>query len=139
MNAIIGRKLGMTRVYDDNGLVIPVTVIAAGPCAVVQVRSHDGGSQSVQIGFGERKAKRTTKALAGHVKTSGLETAPSQIQEFELAGGDEAPKPGDTITVEIFQSGETVKVTGTTKGRGFQGVVKRYGFTTSVSVSGQAQ
>ena len=72
MNAIIGRKLGMTRVFDDNGLAIPVTVIEAGPCAVVQVRSHDGGSQSVQIGFGARKAKRTTKALAGHVKASGL-------------------------------------------------------------------
>jgi large subunit ribosomal protein L3 len=128
MNAIIGRKLGMTRVFDAEGLAIPVTVIEAGPCAVLQVRSHDGGSQSVQIGFGERKAKRTTKALAGHAKKGGLETAPSQMQEFEIGGGDEAPKPGDTITVDIFQSGETVKVTGTTKGRGFQGVVKRYGF-----------
>ncbi len=128
MNAIIGRKLGMTRVYDDKGLAIPVTVIEAGPCAVVQVRSHDGGNQSVQIGFGERKAKRTTKALAGHAKASGRETAPSRLQEFAIDGGDEVPKPGDTITVEIFQNGETVKVTGTTKGRGFQGVVKRYGF-----------
>ena len=128
MNAIIGRKLGMTRVYDDNGIVIPVTVIEAGPCAVVQVRLREGGSQSVQIGFGQRKAKRTTKAVAGHVKPTGLETAPSQIREFEIGGGDEVPKPGDTITVDIFQNGETVKVTGTTRGRGFQGVVKRWGF-----------
>ncbi len=128
MKAIIGRKLGMTRIYDDNGRVTPVTVIEAGPCPVVRVRSGAGGVHSVQIGFGERKAKRTTKALAGHVKPSGVEKAPAQLKEFVLGGGDEPPKPGDTITVEIFQTGEMVKVTGTTKGRGFQGVVKRYGF-----------
>lgn len=128
MNTIIGRKLGMTRVYDDNGRVIPVTVIEAGPCPVVQVRSGDDGAHSVQIGFGTKKAKRSTKALIGHVKASGLTTVPAQLKEFVLGEGDEPPKLGDTITVDIFQAGETVKVTGTTKGRGFQGVVKRYGF-----------
>jgi large subunit ribosomal protein L3 len=128
MKAIIGRKLGMTRIYDDDGRVTPVTVIEAGPCPVVRVRSGADGAHSVQIGFGERKAKRTSKALAGHVTPSGVEAAPAQLREFVLGGSDEPPKPGDTITVEIFQTGETVKVTGTTKGRGFQGVVKRYGF-----------
>ena len=128
MKAIIGRKLGMTRIYDDDGRVTPVTVIEAGPCPVVRVRSGADGAHSVQIGFGERKAKRTSKALAGHVARSGVEAAPAQLREFVLGGGDEPPKPGDTITVEIFQTGETEKVTGTTKGRGFQGVVKRYGF-----------
>ncbi len=127
MKAIIGRKLGMTRVYDEDGRVIPVTVIEAGPCPVVQVRDGVHG-QAVQLGFGTRKPKRTTKALSGHVGKAGLETAPARLEEFALEAGDEAPNPGDTITVEIFQSGERVKITGTTKGRGFQGVVKRYGF-----------
>ena len=128
MNAIIGRKLGMTRVYDEEGRVIPVTVIEAGPCPVVQVRVAEDGGHAVQIGFGAKKAKRTSKAEAGHAQGGGLETAPAQLREFAIAGSEEAPKPGDTITVDIFQSGERVKVTGTTKGRGFQGVVKRYGF-----------
>ncbi|MFB3111460.1 MAG: 50S ribosomal protein L3 [Gemmatimonadales bacterium] len=128
MNAIIGRKLGMTRVYDQRGAVIPVTVIEAGPCPVVQVRSRDDGAVAVQIGFGAKKAQRTSKALAGHVKAAGLEVAPAQLQEFPVASNEDAPKLGDAITVDIFAPGERVKVTGTTKGRGFQGVVKRYGF-----------
>ena len=128
MNAIIGRKLGMTRVYDERGAVIPVTVIEAGPCPVVQVRSRVGGVVAVQIGFGAKKAKRTSKALAGHVKAADLEVAPAQLQEFPVASNEDAPKLGDAITVDIFAAGERVKVTGTTKGRGFQGVVKRYGF-----------
>ncbi|MCZ6916344.1 MAG: 50S ribosomal protein L3 [Gemmatimonadetes bacterium] len=127
MKAIIGRKLGMTRVFDEDGRAIPVTVIEAGPCPVVQVRDGEHG-QAVQLGFGTRKPKRTTKALSGHVGKAGLETAPARLEEFALEAGDEAPNPGDTITVEIFQRGERVKITGTTKGRGFQGVVKRYGF-----------
>ncbi len=128
MNAIIGRKLGMTRVYDERGAVIPVTVIEAGPCPVVQVRTGDGGEVAVQIGFGSKKVQRTSKALAGHVKAAGLEVAPAQLQEFPVASNEDAPKLGDAITVDIFAAGERVKVTGTTKGRGFQGVVKRYGF-----------
>lgn len=138
MDAIIGRKLGMTRLYDDDGQVTPVTVIEAGPCSVVQVRSGDRGN-AVQIGFGQRKAKRTPKALAGHVAAAGLETVPAQIREFALSGDAEAPKPGDTITVDIFQSGEFVKVTGTTRGRGFQGVVKRYGFAGGSSTHGNTR
>lgn len=127
MQGIIGRKLGMTRIFEADGKVIPVTVIEAGPCPVVQV--HDGakGAKSVQLGFGERKAKRTTKALAGHAKNAGLDATPKVLRSFPLPTDAEA-KPGDMVTVEIFAPGDAVKVTGTTKGRGFQGVVKRYGF-----------
>ena len=119
-SGIIGRKLGMTRVFAEDGTSVPCTVIEAGPCRVLQVKEN-----AVQLGFGEKKATRTPKAEAGQAKAAGLEAAPSVLREFGVAG--EAPKSGDTITVAIFAAGETVKVTGTTKGRGFQGVVHRYG------------
>ncbi len=129
MNGLIGRKLGMSQVYSDEGHAVPVTVIEAGPCPVVQVKEAKGQAQAVQLGFGTRKAKRTAKALAGHAAKAGLETAPHVLRDFRLpGGGEDAPKPGDVVTVDIFQPGDTVKVTGTTKGRGFQGVVKRHGF-----------
>ena len=118
---LIGRKLGMTRVFAEDGTAVPVTVIEAGPCRVVQVR--DGG---VQLGFGARRAQRTTKAELGHAKKAGLDAAPQVLRVFGLSG--EAPTPGAEIKVDIFAAGELVKVTGTTKGRGFQGVVHRYGF-----------
>ena len=119
-NGLIGRKLGMTRVFAEDGTSVPCTVIEAGPCRVLQVK--DG---AVQLGFGEKKAARAGKAEVGQAKAAGLEVAPAVLREFGVAG--EAPKSGDTITVAIFAAGETVKVTGTTKGRGFQGVVHRYG------------
>jgi large subunit ribosomal protein L3 len=129
MNGIIGRKLGMARVFDDEGRVIPVTVIEAGPCPVVQVRTLKDGRRSAQIGFGTKKAKRSTKALAGHVKVAGLESTPVLLREFAVsADAESTPNAGDVVTVGIFTEGETVKVTGKTKGHGFQGVVKRYGF-----------
>lgn len=121
MNALIGRKLGMTRLFDEAGTHVPVTVIEAGPCPVVQVTGD-----RVQLGFGARKPKRTPKALAGHVKRAGLERVPRVLESFPVPG--EAPKPGDQVTVAIFAAGERVKVTGVTKGRGFQGVVHRHGF-----------
>jgi large subunit ribosomal protein L3 len=129
MNGLIGRKLGMTRVFDDEGRVFPVTVIEAGPCPVVQVKAATGTSGSVQLGFGARKAKRTTKALAGHAAKVGLEAAPRVLRAFRVPDGASAvPQPGDVVTVAIFQPGDRVKVSGTTRGKGFQGVVKRYGF-----------
>jgi large subunit ribosomal protein L3 len=129
MNGLIGRKLGMTRIYGDDGEALPVTVIEAGPCPVVQVKGTADRPASVQLGFGTRKAKRTAKALAGHAAAAGLEGAPRVLRDFSMPeGGGEAPKAGDVVTVEIFQPGDTVKITGTTKGRGFQGVVKRHGF-----------
>ena len=118
---ILGRKLGMTQIWDDENRVVPVTVIEAGPCRVVQVR--DGG---VQLGFGARRAGRTSKAQLGHAKKAGLETAPQVLRVFTVNG--EAPAPGAEVKVDIFAPGELVKVTGTTKGRGFQGVVHRYHF-----------
>jgi large subunit ribosomal protein L3 len=129
MSGIIGRKLGMTRVFDDGGQVHPVTVIEAGPCPVVQVRTLGDGRRSIQLGFGAKKPKRTTKALAGHAKTAGLEVAPATLREFILAAEGNEPQPGDVVTVSAFASGDAIKVTGTTKGRGFQGVVKRHGFS----------
>ena len=127
MQGIIGRKIGMTRIFEADGRVEPVTVIEAGPCPVVQV--HDGaeGAKAAQLGFGEKKAKRSTKALAGHAKNAGLDTTPRILRSFPLPADSEA-KAGDTVTVEIFSPGDKVKITGTTKGRGFQGVVKRHGF-----------
>jgi len=121
MNALIGRKLGMTRLFNEEGTHVPVTVIEAGPCPVVQV-----AGDRVQLGFGAKKAKRTAKALAGHAKRAGLEAAPRVLESFPVTG--EAPKAGDQVTVTVFAPGERVKVTGVTKGRGFQGVVHRYHF-----------
>jgi len=119
-SGLIGRKLGMTRVFAEDGSAVPVTVIEAGPCRVVQVRDGD-----VQLGFGARRAQRTTKAELGHARKAGLEAAPQVVRSFPKAEG---AAPGDTVTVGIFQAGELVKVTGTSKGRGFQGVVHRHGF-----------
>ena len=122
MNGLIGRKLGMTRLSNEEGTAVPVTVIEAGPCPVVQV-----AGDRVQLGFEQRKATRTPKALLGHAKKAGLEAAPRVLRSFFIVG-DAAPKPGEAVTVTIFQAGETVKVTGVTKGRGFQGVVHRHHF-----------
>ena len=132
MNALIGRKLGMTRLFNEEGTHVPVTVIEAGPCPVVQV-----AGDRVQLGFGAKKAKRTAKALAGHAKRAGLEVAPRVLKSFPVAG--EAPKAGDQVTVTIFAAGERVKVTGVTKGRGFQGVVHRYGFSGGPATHGNTR
>jgi large subunit ribosomal protein L3 len=118
---LIGRKLGMTRVFAEDGSAVPVTVIEAGPCRVLQVR--EGG---IQLGWGAKKAQRTSKAELGHAKKAGLETAPQVLRVFPVNG--DAPTPGAEVKVDIFAAGELVKVTGTTKGRGFQGVVHRHGF-----------
>lgn len=129
VSGLIGRKLGMTRVFGEDGLAIPVTVIEAGPCPVMQVKGTAEAPRAVQLGFGQRKAKRTPKALAGHAKGAGLDAAPAVLRDLPVSGEGDGPKPGDVVTVQIFQPGERVKVVGTTKGRGFQGVVKRHGFS----------
>jgi large subunit ribosomal protein L3 len=122
MNSLIGRKLGMTRVFDDEGASVPVTVIEAGPCPIVQV-----SGDRVQLGFGSRKLKRTPKALLGHAKKGGLDAAPRVLESFPVSG-DTPPQAGQAVTVAIFNAGDRVKVRGVTKGRGFQGVVHRHGF-----------
>jgi large subunit ribosomal protein L3 len=128
MPGLIGRKIGMTRIFDEEGQQIPVTVIEAGPCPVVGVRSADvDGYHAVQLGYGAKKAKRTSKAEMGHAATAGLETAPRLMREFRI-GDDEAYEVGQQLTVDLFEAGDRVKVTGRSKGRGFQGVVKRHGF-----------
>jgi large subunit ribosomal protein L3 len=126
MSGIIGRKLGMTQIFDESGAVVPVTVIEAGPCPVVQVRSEErDGYAAVQLGFGAKKAVRATNSEKGHAAKAGLEAAPTVLREFRF---DAAPAVGEKVTVDGFEQGARVKVTGTTKGRGFQGVVKRHGF-----------
>lgn len=128
MPGIIGKKIGMTRVFDESGAQVPVTVIEAGPCPVTQIKTQDtDGYAAVQVGFGAQKAKRAPKAELGHVAAAGLESAPRLIREFRIGDGAEY-ELGQELTVEQFEVGDKVKVTGTSKGRGFQGVVKRHGF-----------
>jgi large subunit ribosomal protein L3 len=125
MNGIIGRKLGMTQLFAEDGTLTGVTVIEAGPCPVVQVRKTDAATR-VQLGFDTLKDKNAPKAERGHAAKAGLTATPRVLREFAFAG--EAPAPGSVVTVADFQAGESVKVTGISKGRGFQGVVHRYGF-----------
>jgi large subunit ribosomal protein L3 len=128
MKGIIGRKLGMTRIFDDKGQAVPVTVIEVGPCPVLQVKTEDSdGYDAVQLGFGVGKEKRTTKPLMGHFKKAGRQ--PVRImKEFKLDDAAER-EVGSEIGADIFAVGEKVKVTGFSKGKGFQGVVKRWGFS----------
>ena len=127
MKGLIGKKLGMAQVFDDAGRLIPVTIIEAGPCFVAQVRTVEKeGYSAVQLGFGEVKSKRLTTGELGHLQKASL--APLRyLREFRVDAG-EALKPGDRVGVEIFQAGEKVDVVGTSKGKGFQGGVKRHGF-----------
>ena len=128
MPGLIGKKIGMTRIFNEEGIQVPVTVIEAGPCPVVQVRSEErDGYEAVQLGYGAQKAKRTTRAEMGHAAKAGLEAAPRLMREVPVENGDEY-EMGQELTVELFEPGDRVKVTGRSKGRGFQGVVKRHGF-----------
>src|SRR5688572_30067020 len=119
MAGIIGKKIGMTRIFDDAGNAIPVTVIEAGPCPVTHIRTDEAdGYAAIQLGFGQQKAKRATKAEVGHVAKAGLTAAPRVLREFRVAPG-QTVELGQTLTVEQFEPGDRVKVTGTNKGRGF--------------------
>jgi large subunit ribosomal protein L3 len=126
MNVIVGRKLGMTQVFDDEGHAIPVTVVSAGPCAVVQKKSKErDGYDALQIGYEVAKEKQLSRARIGHYKAAGTPLM-RVLTEIRL----DAPSDlavGDQITVAAFSAGDVVKVTGRTKGRGFQGVVRRHG------------
>ena len=129
MAGLIGKKIGMTRVFTDEGEAVPVTVVKAGPCPVVQVKTPEtDGYDAIQLGFGQRKAKRAKKARLGHVAKAGLDSAPAILREFSPDEGSEY-ELGQELTVALFETGDSVKVTGTTKGRGFQGGVKRHGFS----------
>ena len=128
MAGLIGKKIGMTRIFDDEGAAVAVTVVEAGPCPVLQIKTAEtDGYSAVQLGFGSQKDKRANKAEKGHAAKAGVDVAPSLVREFDISDGDEY-EIGQTITVEVFGVGDTVSVVGTTKGKGFQGVVKRWGF-----------
>lgn len=126
MSGLIGRKIGMTSIFDENGKNIPCTVIEAGPCVVTQVRTNAvDGYEALQLGFDDKTEKHATKADLGHFKKAGT-SAKKKVVEFQGFEGEF--KLGDNITVEVFNEGEFVDVQGVSKGKGFQGVVKRHGF-----------
>ena len=126
MSGLIGKKIGMTSIFDANGKNMPCTVLEVGPCVVTQVRTEEvDGYSALQLGFDDKTEKSATKADLGHAKKAGT-SVKRKVAEFK--GFDEEYKLGDTITVEHFSEGEFVDVSGTSKGKGFQGVVKRHGF-----------
>lgn len=129
MSGIIGKKVGMTRIFTDDGEAVPVTVLEAGPCPILQVKTEDrDGYRAIQVGYGQKKEKRASRAELGHAEKAGVEAAPRILREFPL-DEDEEYEAGQEVTVETFEPGQKVRVTGTSKGRGFTGVVKRHGFS----------
>ena len=126
MSGLIGKKVGMTSIFDENGKNVPCTIIEAGPCVVTQVRTKEvDGYDALQLGFDDKAEKRATKAELGHFKKAGT-SVKKKVVEFQ--GFENNYKLGDTITVDFFTEGEFVDITGTSKGKGFQGVVRRHGF-----------
>ena len=128
MKALIGKKIGMTQVYDEKGVLIPVTVIEAGPCVVTAVKTVErDGYSAIQLGFGSRKAKNLTKADRGHLAKAGVtgDKLPAILREIRTS---ETAEPGTVLKADIFADGEFLDVIGVSKGRGFQGVVKRWNF-----------
>ncbi len=128
MNGIIGRKVGMTQVFDADGTVHPATVIKAGPCVVLQAKNaQTDGYEAIQIGLVEERPAKVGKALAGHFKKAGV--PPTRVRrEVKATAGAEAPKVGDQVLASIFTVGDRVDVVGTGRGKGFQGVMKRHHF-----------
>ena len=126
MSGLIGKKIGMTSIYDENGKNIPCTVLQVGPCIVTQVRTKEvDGYEAIQLGFDDKAERHANKATVGHFKKAGT-SAKKQVVEFKYF--TEEYKLGDEITVDLFQEGEFVDISGTSKGKGFNGVVKRHGF-----------
>jgi len=136
VQGIIGKKIGMTQVYAEDGRAIPVTVIQAGPCVVVQLKSKEkDGYASVQLGLVEdRKVKRVTKAMKGHFDKAKLPPC-RVLREFQLGDGEEL-KVGDKVSVDLFAPGDVVDIVGVSKGKGFQGVVKRHHFRGGAATHG---
>ena len=133
---LIGRKVGMTQVFDDDGVALPVTLIEAGPCYVTQVKSVEKeGYSSIQLGYEEVKPKKLTRGQLGHLERNNLPPL-KVLREFITKTPDVSE--GDTIKVDIFENGERVDIVGTSKGRGFAGVVKRYGFAGGPKTHGQS-
>ena len=128
MSGLIGKKIGMTSIYDASGKIVPCTVIEAGPCVVTQVKTVEkDGYSAIQLGYDEKKEKNTTKPLKGHFAKAG--TTPKKIlHEFTRFEEGHKKNFGEVLDVTVFEEGEFVDVSGTSKGKGFQGVVKRHGF-----------
>lgn len=128
MSGLIGKKIGMTSIYDDEGKNVPCTVIEAGPCVVTQVKTKKSdGYDAIQLAFGERKEKHVSKALKGHFDKARV-TPKKIVREFTRFEPGHEKKYGDVLTVDIFIEGEYIDVVGYSKGKGFQGVVKRHNF-----------
>ena len=126
MKAILGKKIGMTSIFDEAGSKVPCTVLSVGPCYVTQIKSVEtDGYSAVQLGFSDKKDKNTPGPMKGHFKKAGVDP---KHRLFEVRDFDFEKNLGDEITLDIFEEGEEVKVIGTSKGKGFQGVVKRHGF-----------
>lgn len=131
MAGMIGKKVGMTQIFDADGKAVGVTVIEVGPCPVVQVKTAEtDGYEAVQVGFGRRRDRRAKKPAAGHAARAGLDYVPEVLAEFAPEPEREYT-PGEELTVEMFEVGQRVKISGRTKGRGFQGTVKRHNFAGS--------
>ncbi|HQF51378.1 MAG TPA: 50S ribosomal protein L3 [Thermoleophilia bacterium] len=134
MTGIIGKKMGMTQLFDDDGNVVAVTVVQAGPCPVTQVRTlDDDGYEAVQLAFEECKDKHISKPELGHLKKAGVKHGMRHLVEFQGLGD---LKVGDTVTVEAFEDGQSVSVAGISKGKGFQGTVKRHKFGRGLETHG---
>ena len=127
INGIIGRKVGMTQIFEDSGKAVPVTVIQAGPCPIVQLKTQEkDGYQAIQLGFGEQKENRTNSPKRGHLAKAGVDLV-RVLREFRVQSLDDV-SVGNIVDASVFSEGELVDVTGTSKGHGFSGVVKRWKF-----------
>jgi len=128
MRGLIGKKMGMTRVFDENGNVVPVTVLQAGPCTVTQVKtSEKDGYEAVQVGFCKRNVKHTSKPLQGHFNSAGVEFKKILVEFDKVPGFDY--QTGQVFHIGLFKEGDFVRVSGTSKGKGFTGVIKRHNFS----------
>ena len=135
MQVILGTKIGMTQIIGDDGVVTPVTILQAGPCTVTQIKTVEtDGYNAVQVGYGQ--GKNLSKSVAGHAKKAGENNSPKVLREFRVEEIPEGMKLGDTISVESFKLGDKVAVTGTSKGKGFAGTVKRHNFIESRNTHG---
>ena len=138
MSGLIGKKIGMTRLFDETGQKAVVTIIEAGPCFVTDVKTKDRlGYDAVQLGFENKREKVTTLPLKGHFKRAKVEPL-KVLKEFDLPKSENPLKLGDKLTVDMFSEGELVDVSGTTKGRGFAGTIKRHGFSRGPKTHGQS-
>jgi len=136
LKGLIGKKIGMTQIFDESGVALPITVIEAGPCYVTQVRTKENdGYSAVQLGFGEVNPKRLTGGQRGHLKSNDLSPL-RYLREFRIKSPE--IEVGEKITVENFELGERVDITGTSKGKGFQGGMKRHGFKGGPATHGQS-